>query len=345
MTGRLAVAALAAFAQLVMAQAGPDALSDQAKQLAMQRRFEEAELLWKKALQAYPNHFPSLFNLGFMRYSMGQYAEAEPLFARAAQARPDDFNTRYLHGTALLKLERRDDALKEWRAALAVQPKNYKLMQIMSVEYANGYYYKEACAVGRRAVELHGEAPEPWFVAIKACFEARDADTLALTKQAAERFPESARANFEYGFQLQKAGLREESLPYLQKAMRQDASYEEPFYFYGNLMLLEERYAEAVGPLRTALKLRPDYVSACVALAKALMGLEKNQEAKEALEGCARMSPKHPQPHLFLSQVYFRLGEAQRATAEKELSLRLRRENPTIMEFPQARPFPATPGR
>ena len=87
------------------------------------------------------------------------------------------------------------------------------------------------------------------------------------------------------------------------------------------------------------------FVSACVALAKALMGLEKNEEAKAALESCARMNPKHPQPHLFLSQVYFRLGNAEQATAEKELSLRLRRENPTIMESPQARPFPAAPRR
>ncbi|QOY85739.1 tetratricopeptide repeat protein [Paludibaculum fermentans] len=340
MTGLLAVTAMA-----LWLQAGPDLLSDQAQQLAMQKRYDEAEVLWKRALQAAPDHFPSLFNLGFMRYSLGQFTAAEDWLTRAARAKPGDFNSRYLLGTTLLKLERREDALRAWRAALAVQPNNYKLMQIMSVEYSNGYYYKEACAVGRQAVALRGDTPEPWFVAIKACFEARDPETLALTKQAAERFPESARANFEYGFQLQKAGLRDESLPFLRKAMSQDPSYEEPFYFYGNLMLLDEQYGQAVEPLRTALKLRPDYVSACVALAKALMGLDRNQEAKEALEACARMSPAHPQPHLFLSQVYFRLGDEEKATAEKLLSLRLRRENPTIMESPQARPFPVTPRR
>lgn len=330
---------------LTALQVTPDSLSDQAQQLALQRRFDEAEALWKKALQADPHHFPSLFNLGYMRYSQGQFNQAEPWLARAAREKPADFNTRYLHGTVLLKLERRETALREWQAALAAQPKNYKLMQIMSVEFANGYYYKEACRLGREAVTLHDEAPEPWFVAIKACFEARDPDTLALTKQAAERFPHSARANFEYGFQLQKAGLREECLPYLQKAMKQDPGYEEPFYFYGNMMLVDEKYEQAVGPLRTALAIRPDYISACVALAKALMGLEKNEQARDALQGCADRSPTHPQPHLFLSQVYFRLGDETRAAAEKQLSLRLRRENPTIMESPQARPFPAAPRR
>lgn len=330
---------------LAALQANPDALSDQAQQLALQRRFDEAAALWQKALQAAPHHFPSLFNLGYMRYSQGRFEQAEPWLARAAKEKPADFNTRYLHGAVLLQLTRREDALREWQAALAAQPRNYKLMQIMSVEFANGYYYKEACAMGRQAVALHGDVPEPWLVAIKACFEARDPDTLALTKQAAERFPASARANFEYGFQLQKAGLRDESLPYLQKAMTQDPNYEEPFYFYGDLMLVDEKYVEAVGPLRTALKIRPDYVSACVALAKSLMGLEKYEEARDALEECARRSPTHPQPHLFLSQVYFRLGDEDRAAAEKRLSLRLRRENPTIMESPQARPFPAAPRR
>ena len=324
----------------VLSQGNADALSEAAKQLALEKRYDEAEALWQKALKQARDHFPSLFNLGYMRYSLGQYAEAEPFLSHAARVRPADFNSQYLLGATLVKLNRREDALRAWRGALAAQPQNYKLMQIMSVEYADGYYFKEGCEVARRALALRSDTPEPWFVAIKACSDARDPEMLALTKQAAERFPGSARANFEYAFQLQRAGLADESRPYLKKAMEQDGTYEEPFYFYGSLMLLDDNYEAAAASLRTALKLRPDYVAACVGLAKALMGMEQYAEARAALEECARRSPKHPQPHLFLSQVYFRMGEAERASAEKVLSLRLRRENPTIMESPQGRPFP-----
>jgi Tfp pilus assembly protein PilF len=178
------------------------------------------------------------------------------------------------------------------------------------------------------------------FVAIKSCDDARDPGILEMTRAAVARFPENARANFEYGFQLQRAGRREESLRYLKKAMEGDPNYEEPQFFYGNLLLLEDRYEEAARHLRRALEIQPDYVAACVSLGKALMAQEKYSEAAAELESCAAKNELHPQPHLLLSQVYFRMGDERRASSEKGLSLKLRREHPEIMEAPQSRPFP-----
>jgi hypothetical protein len=71
------------------------------------------------------------------------------------------------------------------------------------------------------------------------------------------------------------------------------------------------------------------------------MALEQYKSAVAELDACAKASPTHPQPHLLLSQVFFRMGDEQRSRAEKELSYLLRRENPTLMEAPQSRPFPA----
>ena len=51
------------------------------------------------------------------------------------------------------------------------------------------------------------------------------------------------------------------------------------------------------------------------------------------------IDPKHPQPHLLLSQIFFRLGDEAKASEEKQVSLRLRRENPAILEVVQPRTF------
>ena len=40
-----------------------------------------------------------------------------------------------------------------------------------------------------------------------------------------------------------------------------------------------------------------------------------------------------------LSQLYFRIGKEDLAAKEKQLSLRLRKENRETMEAPQGRPF------
>jgi tetratricopeptide (TPR) repeat protein len=317
----------------------PEKLSAAALEHAQSGRAAEAEALWKRALAASPAHFPSLFNYGFMLYSTQRFREAEPLLSRAAKARPADFNTRFVLGSTLLKVDRREDALVQWRAALALQPANIRLMQIMSVEYTAGRYFNEACDIGQKAARLKGDTAEPWLIAIKACQDAQNPVALTLSQEAAAKFPQLARAVFEYAFQLQRAGRREEALPLLEKAMRLDPNYEEPFFFSGDLLLLDDRYEEAAVQLRTALRIRPDYVAACVSLAKALMALEQYKPAVAELDACAKASPTHPQPHLLLSQVYFRMGDEARSRAEKELSYRLRRESPTLMEAPQARPF------
>lgn len=333
-------AATAFLAYTLLQGQGAEGLSQKALELARGGRAAEAAELWKQALAVAPGHFESLFNLGYFHTTRGESAEAAQYLERAAKVRPADFNTRYLLGNALSALGRREDALTQWRAALAAQPANVRLMMVMAVEYGNGRYFREACDVARRALRAAPSEPKVHFVAIKACDDARDPEILELTRAAAQRFPSDARANFEYGFQLQRAGQREEAMPYLKKAMEGDAGYEEPFFFYGDLLLLEDRYDEAARHLKRALELRPDYVAACVSLAKALMAEEKYPEAVRELEGCSAKNAVHPQPHLLLSQVYFRMGQEDRAQAEKALSMKLRREHPEIMESPQARPFP-----
>lgn len=321
--------------------APPDALSEQAVQLAASRRFDEAAALWTKALAINPNHFPSLFNFGMMEYRRERHRESVGLLQRAARVQPKDFNTRYLLGSALLASGDRVEALRQWRTALAIQPANVRLLQVMSVEYNTGLYFLEACDVGARAARLPGAPEAAYLIAIKACIDAQSPEAMSLAEEAARQFPGSARANFEYGFQLQRNGRREDAMPYLEKAMRLDPAYEEPLFFLGDLLLLDDRPGDAVPLFRRALSIRPDYMPACVSLGKALLAMEQTRAAIAELRRCAEARPDHPQPHLLLSQAYFRLGEEEHAREEKELSLRLRRQNPSLMEAPQARIFPS----
>lgn len=322
--------------------APPDMLSEQAVQHAGERRYEEAARLWTQALQASPAHFPSLFNFGVMEFRRERYPEAAALLQRAARVQPRDFNTRYMLGSALLRAGVREEALRQWRAALDLQPDNARLMQVMSVEYNNGLYFAEACEVGQRSARLSGAPEQAYLIAIKACIDAQSPDAFALAQEAASRFPNSARANFELGFQLQRNGRREEALPYLEKSIQLDANYEEPLFFLGDLLLLDDRPAEAASLFRRALGIRPDYMPACISLGKALLSQQQPREAVRELGRCVEAKPDHPQPHLLLSQAWYRLGDEARAREEKELSLRLRRQNPALMEAPQARVFPAS---
>jgi tetratricopeptide (TPR) repeat protein len=327
---------------LTLAAEDPAALSEQAQRLAGQQRFEEAERLWQRAIALSPEYYPALFNLGLFYSRQERFGEAEVLLKRAAQASPGEFSAWYMWGAALSKVGRTDDALRAWREALRLQPRNLRLMQIMSVEYKKGRYFGEAAELARRALEINGSELDGMLLAIKAYQDAGDDATASETaKLAADRFPDSARANFEYAYHLQKEGKIEEAEKRLQRSMKLDPAYEEPFFFYGNLLVDQDRSAEAIPYLEKAIQNRHNYVPARVVLARALVNLDKWSDAIAALNETVALDPKHPQPHLLLSQIYFRMGEEAKAKAEKEISLRLRRENPTILEATQGRPFPA----
>jgi tetratricopeptide (TPR) repeat protein len=335
---------LAQLALLLAPMQDAGALSTRAQSLAMEKRFDEAEALWRQAIAGAPDFFPALFNLGYMYYSTGRFDQAATWLAKAGRVSPRDFNTRYLLGATLVKLEKREEALKEWRAALGLQPGNLRLIQVMVAEYERGRYFQDAAALSRRALELTTDDPNLYFFAIKAHQDAGDyAAALEIAERAVRKFPASARANFEYGFHLQKAGRIEETLAALKKAMAADSTYEEPFFFYGDLLVRQGHDEEAIPYLRQAIQNRTDYVPARVTLSRALMNLKKWPEAIAELEETIRVDPHHPQPHLLLSQIYFRQGDEPRAKTEKDLSLRLRRENPNTLEAVQGRPFPDGP--
>jgi tetratricopeptide (TPR) repeat protein len=337
---RFALVLLVAFVPASWGQSAA-ALSDQALALAQQRRTAEAEKLWRQALAIDPDYFPALFNLGYMKFSGGHQAEGRPWLERAARANPKDYQARYLLGTILIGLDERESGLREWRAALALEPGNLKLMEVMIVEYEKGLYYEEAESLARRALDLNPRDLNLYLLAIHACQNARDLSAgLIIARQAAEAFPDSARAVFEYGFHLQREGRAAEASVYLKKAMQLDPDYEEPFFFYGDELVTENRDAEAIPFLRQAIAKRADYLAPRISLARALMHQDKWDDAIAELQQAARIDPAHPEPHLMLSRIYFRNGDEARAARERELALKLRRANPHALESAPSKPFP-----
>lgn len=320
---------------LMLAQT-PDALNDRAQQLAQSGRAEEAAAIWRQLPLTF---FPAAFNLGFFHYSRKEHQQAEPYLARAAKINPADFNTRFLLGQVKSAQGQGDAALREWRSALALQPAHAGLMAIMSVEYSKGGYFRDAALIAKRALALKPGDLDSYFLAIKACQDAQDPEGPLLAAQAAQKFPASARASFEHAWFLQRGGRAADSAVFLQKAMTLDPAYEEPFYFYGTMLLDEGKLAESVAPLRQAIGNRSAYTLASVALGRALMELDRLDEARTTLEEAARQDLRHPQPPLMLSRLYYRQGDEAKARAAKELSLRLRRENAGALETPQSRPF------
>ena len=323
-----------------LAQSPAEPLSQQALAAAQAGHPDEAARWWQQAIQQDPQHYASLFNLGVWLHRQGRPADAAPLLDRAAAVTPG-YQVHLMRGSNFQQLDRREDTIRAWKAALVFAPGNVKLMQVLSVEYSRGRYFHEAAAIAQQALRLAPSEQNLYLLALKAYQDAGDQTAAALlAAEAATRFPASARAQFEHGYYLQKSGNTATGMKYLQRAMQLDDHYEEPYFFYGDLLVKQSQWEPSLAPLRKAIAIRPGYSPARVALARALSNLDQLPAAVKELEQAVALDPQNAQPWVMLSQLYFRMGDEDRARTAKETSLRLRRENPGVIEAAQARPFP-----
>ena len=299
-----------------------------------------SEKLWRQSLSSNPDAFEANFNLGLLHYRRKQMELAEPLLARAAAANPKHFDSAYLLGAVRSQQGKVDEALLAWRKALTLQPNNRKLMRIMAVEYRKGGYFRDAADVAEKAIEANDEPS--WILAIRASHAAADSTrSLKLAKAFVAAHPASPAASLELGYALFRSGDLTGAEPLLARASSAPEASEEAFQFYGEVLAARNEQDAAIAAFRNALKLRPEYTGARLALARALTTAGRQQDAKRELLEAIRLDPQHPQPHTMLSQILFREGDEDGAGRHRGIAQDLRRKSPSTTEGQQSRPFPA----
>jgi tetratricopeptide (TPR) repeat protein len=88
------------------------------------RRYDSAETAFRRELERDPNHARSVYYLGNIALSRGDWKGALLLLERAAGAMPRDFQARYDFGKALIQARQVARAVDELRAAIALNAKN-----------------------------------------------------------------------------------------------------------------------------------------------------------------------------------------------------------------------------
>ncbi len=93
----------------------------------------EAINLFRRVLQAQPNHFAACWRLAALLYDRGDYEEARRYFQAAVRLNPQHAYSFQMLGAALLKLERYEDALAAWTRAIELDPDDEGLRENVSL--------------------------------------------------------------------------------------------------------------------------------------------------------------------------------------------------------------------
>jgi serine/threonine-protein kinase len=121
-------------------------------------RFPDAEATYRKATEARPDDWLAFNTLGSFFLARSRWPEAEAAYLRVIELTPD--NTRGYNnlGVTYLRMQRPDDAVRQWEHSLAIRPTFAAASNLGSYYFREGRYTDSARAF-ERAVAL---SPNDW---------------------------------------------------------------------------------------------------------------------------------------------------------------------------------------
>ncbi len=244
-------------------------------------------------------------------HQSGQLEQAEQLYRQALQAEPHHAQAWYLLGAACYALGRAEEAITCERRAIAEQPQHADAHNLLGVILAQQGRFAQAGECFRRALQLSPDLPG----AARNLELAESALAKTAREQPAPSRPEDAAAHYQRGLALARQNKLEEATAALREAVRLDPNHAEAMGNLGTALLLRDRNEEAADCFRKALRLRPQWVEAQNNLGVSCLKLARWQEAATAFEQAIRLRPNHADTQCNRALALIRLDHLDEALA------------------------------
>ena len=270
----------------------------------------------------------ALFMEGKSYASLGELGEAERALNSYLQQSPHSAPALYLLGYVLQRENKPKESLISFTKAAAITTPRAEDIRTVALDYVLLNDYPDAIHWLSIAVQQDPLNTEAWydlgraqmgqgeFVLAKKSFDrvlalsphdARALNNLGLCYEAQNRLPDALHS-YEAAIAAQK-GTAHPS--------------EQPLLNYGNLLVSENRAAEAIAALEPAIRIAPKSAKCHEALAHAYQKANRLPEAEQQMEKAVALDPTNPRLHYQLGRLYHRAGQAERAKAELALSQKL----------------------
>ena len=236
-----------------------------------------------------------------MKYMMtDQPARALPIFEQITQKSPQDPAGYYLVATALLKLDRQDDAIVPAKKAYELDKTNLFYAQQLAELYAKKKKYAEAALIYEPLV---AQSPENIQYGIE----------LAAVYVFNEQFDKA----------IQTYDGLEKSIGVTEEITHQKEQ----------LYLRQNKLDKALAEAKKLIDNEPSEVSYRVELAEMLIANDKIADAVAPLEEALKINPDEAQAHVLLADIYRRNGDIEKCNQELKLVF----ANPNLDAEPKIR--------
>jgi tetratricopeptide (TPR) repeat protein len=282
--------------------------------------FRKAIDVLQKGLSIDSKMYSAAAMLGIALYESGDYAAAKSRLASTLRSKPNDENVELFLANDLIKLGELDSAAAHLQHLAARQPKNQEVWYLLGKvhmklsEQALGHLNE----IDPDSVWMHqisGEIMESMKNYDGALLEYRKAVELA---------PHQPGVHFLLGNAYWSLANWSDSVKELQAELKIDPANCTAQWKIGNAMLEQRTDPEtALANVEKALALCPGLVQARVDRARALIRMERNEEAVADLRTAEKIRPEEPTIHFLLGQALRSLGRTAEAKAEMDIFTKL----------------------
>jgi protein O-GlcNAc transferase len=267
---------------------------------------------------------PQIFARALALHQAGQLAEAERLYAEIIAATPG--HAASLHLLGVLKFQRGDAAaaVRNFDAALALEPANAFAHSNRSVALAALARFDEALASADTALALKPDHAEAWSNRAAALFELRRFDeALASAERAIALKPNHADAHASRGNVLKQRGALEEALVDYGKAIELNPTFVRAIINRAVALGELRRFDEALADCDRAIGLNPGIAEAFNNRGNVLYVCGRLDEALASLERAIVLKPDYTDAYYNCGNVLAEQGRLAEAAASHAKALSL----------------------
>ncbi len=288
-------------------------------------RLAEAEACYRRALQVHPDNPDAFYRLGCLFYREGHAGVAAGLIAQAI--RRDEQNPLYRSdlGSALLMLNRCEEALASYDKALALSPGFAQAVYNRANALMKLKRFEEALAGYEKALTLDPNFAEALFNRGNALQELKRLDeAVASYDRALTIAPAFAEASYNRGNALMGLRRFEESLASYDRTLALKPGFAEAFNNRANALRELKRYKEALASCDRALALKPGLAEALNNRGAALHELKRFDEAVANYNGALALQPYYAEAFNNGANALHELKRYEDALANCERALALK---------------------
>src|SRR5579883_912096 len=294
-----------------------------------ERRFAEAELLYREAIKLDPTSHDAHGNLGVALAQQRKLPNAEAAFRLAIRLNPA-LVVMYVNLATCLLQQNRLPETEEWaRQAIQLDPTNAEAHYLLGCSLEDRKRHEPAETAFREAVRLnprHADAQFRLGRVLSRREKPKEAETAL--REAVKLKPINAAAWSTLGILLETQDRAAEAIECARKALELEPKSADLHNCLGVALAKGEKFTEAIAAYREAIRLKPKMASAWSNLGNALRSSGQVEEAEKSLREALRLFPDYPEAHNNIAIALVQLGRDDEALKHYDEALRLRPEYP-----------------